>query len=270
MRKTMSTVSVLLGLLALAQPAVADRLGEVKARGKLLVGVSDATPPFSFKKSDGTITGYDIDLVKAVAARLKVALEMTPLSSAERIPLLNDGKLDFVATSMTRTPERLKDIDFSHVYFVTPHAVIVKKASGIASVKQLSGRSVSSASTSTAGPNLKEVVRDVKLTYVRDYSVAFQDLKENKVDAFTTDETVLRAIVRADGHPDEYLFLPDFTKSRNVGFAMKKNEPRFKDAVNAALLDVEVSGEAAKIWEVWFGSGSEAPMRRTFSIRADY
>jgi polar amino acid transport system substrate-binding protein len=269
MRKTMSVVSVLLGLLAPAQPAAADRLDEVKARGTLLVGVSDTTPPFSFRKPDGAIAGYDIDLVKAVAARLKVELEMTPLSSAERIPLLNDGKLDFVATSMTRTPERLNDIDVSHIYFVTPHAVIVKKASGITSVKQLSGRSVSSASTSTAGPNLKEVV-DAKLTYVRDYSVAFQALKEDKVDAFTTDETVLRAIVRADGHPDEYLFLPDFTKSRNVGFAMKKNEPRFKDAVNAALLDVETSGEAAKIWDVWFGAGSEAPMRRTFSIRADY
>jgi polar amino acid transport system substrate-binding protein len=270
MRKTIPAVSVLLGLLALAQPATADRLDEVKARGKLLVGVSDTTPPFSFKKPDGTITGYDIDLVKAVATRLKVELEMTLLSSAERIPLLNSGKLDFVATSMTRTSERLKDIDFSHIYFVTPHAVIVKKASGITSVKQLSGRLISSASTSTAGPNLKEVVPDAKLAYVRDYAIAFQDLKENKVDAFTTDETVLRAIVRADGNPDAYLFLPDFTKSRNVGFAMKKNEPRFKDAVNAALLEIESSGEAAKIWEVWFGAGSEAPMRRTFSIRADY
>jgi polar amino acid transport system substrate-binding protein len=199
-----------------------------------------------------------------VAKRLNVGLEMKPLSSAERIPLLK-GRLDFVATSMTRTPERLKEIDFSHIYFVIPHAVTVKKASGVTSVKHLSGGPVSSASTSTAGPNLKEVVPDVKLMYVRDYSIAFQNLKENKVDAFTTDETVLRAIVRADGHPDEYLFLQDLTKSRNVCFAMKKNEKRFKEAVNAALLDVEASGEAARIWDVWFGSGSEAPMRRTFT-----
>jgi polar amino acid transport system substrate-binding protein len=270
MLKRMSWVKALLGLLALAQPAAADRLDEVKARGKLLVGVSDTTPPFSFKAADGTLAGYDIDLVNAVASRLGVGLEMTPLSSAERVPLLNAGKLDFVATSMTRTPERLKEIDFSHIYFVTPHAVIVKKASDIASVKQLSGRPVSSASTSTAGPNLKEVVPDVELIYVRDYSVAFQDLKDGKVDAFTTDETVLRAILRADGHPDEYLFLPDFTKSRNVGFALKKDEPRLKNAINTALLDVESSGEAAKIWDVWFGPGSEAPMQRTFTIRADY
>lgn len=260
----------LLGLVALTQPAAADRLDDVKTRGKLLVGVSDTTPPFSFKKADGAITGYDIDLVKAVARRLAVGLEMTPLSSAERVPLLKEGKLDFVATSMTRTSERLKEIDFSHIYFVTPHGVIVKKASGIASVNQLSGRAVSSASTSTAGPNLKEVVPDVKLIYVRDYAIAFQELKDGKVDAFTTDETVLRAIVRADGRPDDYLFLPDFKKSRNVGFAMKKDEARFAAAVNAALLDIEATGEAANIWNTWFGPGSDEPMQRTFTVRADY
>jgi len=102
MHKATSPVSVLLGLLALAQPAAADRLDEVKVRGKLLVGVSDTTPPFSFKKSDGTITGYDIDLVKAVARRLKVELEMTPLSSAERIAVSHPGARTADAPSRTR------------------------------------------------------------------------------------------------------------------------------------------------------------------------
>ena len=254
-----------------ASAALADRLDEIKARGKLVVGVSDTTPPFSFRKAaDGTLTGYDLDLVRAVARHMGVALEMVPLSSAERIPLLQQGKLDFVATSMTRTPERLREVDFSHIYFVTPHAVIVKKSSGITSVRQLSGRKASSASTSTAGGNLKEAVPGVNLVYVRDYAIAFAALKEGSVDAFTTDETVLAAIVRQDGHPEDYLFLPDFTQSRNVGFAMKKDEPRMKAAINQALLDIEASGEAVKIWDAWFGPGAEQPMKRTFRITAEY
>jgi polar amino acid transport system substrate-binding protein len=255
-------------LLALTQPAVADRLDDVKARGKVLVGISDTTPPFSFKK-DGKVVGYDIDLVHAVAKRLGVAVETVSVSSAERIPMLIDGKLDFVATSMTRTPERLKDVDFSLIYFVTPHAVIVKKSSGITSVHQLAGKKASSASTSTAGPNLKEAEPKVELVYVRDYALAFDLLKQEKVDAFPTDETVLRAIVQQDGHPDDYLFLSDFTKSRNVGFALKKDEPRFKDTINRALLDTEASGEAAKIFDAWFGPGSTEPMARKFKIQPD-
>jgi polar amino acid transport system substrate-binding protein len=136
-------------------------------------------------------------------------------------------------------------------------------------VHQLAGKKASSASTSTAGPNLKEVVPGVELVYVRDYELAFGLLKEGKVDAFPTDETVLRAIVQQDGRPEEYVFLSDFTKSRNVGFALKKEEPRFKDAINKALLDVETSGEAVKIFDAWFGPQSQEPMVRKFKIQAD-
>jgi polar amino acid transport system substrate-binding protein len=207
--------------------------------------------------------------VKAVAQRLGVPVETVSVSSAERIPLLQQGKIDFVATSMTRTAARLRDVDFSVIYFVTPHAVIVKKSSGITSVRQLAGRKASSASTSTAGENLKEVVPDINLVYVKDYSVAFAALKDGAVDAFPTDETVLRAIVQQDGRPDDYLFLSDFTKSRNVGFALKKDEPRFKAAINRALLDVEASGEAEKIFKAWFGPGSDMPMERKFRIQPD-
>jgi len=265
-----AAVAACLASVVLSASASADRLDDVKARGKLIVGVSDTTPPFSFKKpGDSTVIGYDLDIVHAVAKRLGLTVETVSLSSAERIPLIQQGKIDFAATSMTRTPERLKDVDFSYIYFVTPHAVIVRKASGITSVHQLAGKKASSASTSTAGPNLKEAEPKVELVYVRDYALAFGLLKDGKVDAFPTDESVLRAIVQQDGHPDDYVFLSDFTKSRNVGFAMKKDEPRFKDAVNKALLDVETSGEAAKIFDAWFGPKSEEPMTRKFKIQAD-
>ena len=59
------------------------------------------------------------------------------------------------------------------------------------------------------------------------------------------------------------------TKSRNVGFALKKDEPRFKEAVNKALLDVEASGDATKIFNTWFGPQSQEPMARKFKIQAD-
>jgi polar amino acid transport system substrate-binding protein len=270
MKRLWSTFAGIFLAVVLVSSAIADRLDEVKTRGKLIVGVSDTTPPFSFRRpNDSNQVGYDIDLVRGVAKRLGVSLEMVAVSSAERIPMLQQGKLDFVATSMTRTATRLRDVDFSVIYFITPHAVIVKKSSGITSVKQLAGRKVSSASTSTAGENLKEVVPDVNLVYVKDYSIAFAMLKDGSVDAFPTDETVLRAIVQQDGKPGDYVFLPDFTKSRNVGFALKKDEPRFKDAVNRALLDIEVSGEADKIFAAWFGPGSDMPLKRTFRIQPD-
>jgi polar amino acid transport system substrate-binding protein len=94
----MATATAAAMLLALALPAMGDRLDEVKARGRLIVGVSDTTPPFTFKRpSEPDHAGYDIDLVRAVAKRLGVAVETVSLSSAERIPMLKNGQVDFVA-----------------------------------------------------------------------------------------------------------------------------------------------------------------------------
>src|ERR1700687_4258112 len=90
---TWAVTALLLALLT--TPAAADKLDDVEARGKLVVGVSDTPPPFNFRKlPQDTITGYDIDLVKNVAKRMGVALDMVPVSSAERIPLLQQDKLD--------------------------------------------------------------------------------------------------------------------------------------------------------------------------------
>ena len=65
------------------------------------------------------------------------------------------------------------------------------------------------------------------------------------------------------------MFLPDFTKSGNLGFALKNDEPRFMDAVNRALIDTEASGEAARIFEAWFGPGPEQAIVRKFEIQQD-
>ena len=81
-------------VLTLVLPAMADRLDEVKARGRLIVGVSDTTPPFTFKRpGEPGHAGYDIDLVRAVAKRLGVAVETVSLSSADRIPMLKNGQV---------------------------------------------------------------------------------------------------------------------------------------------------------------------------------
>ena len=257
-------------LLLAAQPAAADRLDEVKARGRLVVGVSDTSPPFSFKRAgEGTAVGYSLDIMHAVAKRLGVVVDAVSLSASERVSQLRQGRIDVVAASMTRTPERLDVIDFSYIYFVAAHAVIVRTSSGIRSVHELAGKRAVSTSTSTAADNLKEVVPTVDIVYARDYTAAFDMLKEGKVDAFPTDESVLRALVQQDGHPGDYGFLSDFIKSRDVGLGLMKNEPRFKDAINKALLDVEASGDVARIFDVWFGPASPEPMPRKFKIQAD-
>ncbi|MGC2519167.1 MAG: transporter substrate-binding domain-containing protein [Burkholderiales bacterium] len=134
----------------------------------------------------------------------------------------------------------------------------------------MSGRKASSAGTSAAGGNLKQAVPDVTRVTVRDTALAFAAPREGSVDAFTAVATVLAASVRQDAHPQDTLFLPDFAQSRNAGFAMKKDEPRMRAAIDRALLELKASGEALKIREAWFGPGAEQPMQRRFRITAEY
>src|SRR5579871_6880080 len=80
-------------LLLAAAPAAADKLDEIKARGYLIVGVSDTSPPFSSRQGNGVV-GYDVDLAQEVAARLKLPTEMVSIINADRIPALQQDRVD--------------------------------------------------------------------------------------------------------------------------------------------------------------------------------
>src|SRR5262249_52731952 len=83
--------------LLMVSPAMADKLDDIKARGKLVIGVAEASPPFSFRDGDRGVVGYDVDLAAEVAKRLGVGLAKVSIINAERIPSLRDDKVDLVA-----------------------------------------------------------------------------------------------------------------------------------------------------------------------------
>src|SRR5580693_9942406 len=134
--RTRLLVSATLAL-ALTVPAAADKLADIKARGRLLVGVTESSPPFSFRDGGQGIVGYDVDLAERVAKNLGVTAEKIPIINAERISALQQDRVDLVAVGMTRSTGRAKDIDFSYAYLDSPHMVLVRKDSGIDRVTQL-------------------------------------------------------------------------------------------------------------------------------------
>ncbi len=256
-------------LLMLAAPASADQLADIKARGKLVVGIGDAIPPFTFRRAGGEPVGYDVDLVRDVAERMGVKLEMVSVAETERMSALQQGKVDLVASTFTRTPERERDVDFSVTMFYSPQVIIVDKASGVTSVKQLAGRKIGVLRGRTADKNILDVIPTAQIVFVDSYAGAFSGLKEKKLDGFAADNLVLRTNLKKENDAERYFFIPDFNKGREAGFGIKKGETALKNAVDRALLDMEASGEAAKIFDVWFGPKSDVPIERTFKIQAN-
>ena len=261
-------VLLALGLLLTAVPATADQLGDVRSRGTLVVGVSDAIPPFTFRRG-GDIVGYDVDLVRGIAQRIGVKLETVVVSETERIPALRGGKVDLIASTFTRTPERLRDVDFSIIIFYSPQVMIVDKASGLASVKQLGGRKVGVLKGRTADKNILDVIPTARIVFVDSYPDAFAGIRRGSIDAFAADNLVLRTNMKKENDAARFFFIPDFSKGRDAGFGIRQGEAPLKAVVDKALLDMEASGEAARIFDAWFGPKSDVPIERTFRIEKD-
>jgi polar amino acid transport system substrate-binding protein len=249
---------------SLAAPASADLLDQIRQDGKLLVGVTDSSPPFSSRKDGETMSvGYDVDLAEQVAKRLGVQPVQVTLRNQDRINFLKDGKAQIVAVGMSRTAERAKSIDFSYAYLDSPHKIIVRKDAKLTSMFQFADRTLALNKGASVDDELKAAVPTIKLVNFDNYDLCFQAVKERRVDGFLADQVLLLAMAEKAG-PDDFMLVPDYDGPRTSGFGLPKNEPRFKEFVNATLLELESSGEAQKIFDKWFTGA-----KRTFRIAPD-
>jgi polar amino acid transport system substrate-binding protein len=264
---TRCAFSILLIFLTMCSSASADRLADIKARGALIVGVSTAIPPFTFQRGN-EIVGYDVDLVRGAARRLGVRVELVPIKETERMKAVQAGKIDVIASTFTRTPERQRQVDYTLDIFNSPQVMIVDSASGLTSVKKMSGLTFGVLKGRTADRNIREVVPTAQFVYVGDYASAFAGLRSGKFIAFVADNLVLRTNLKKEKDAARFSFISDFSKPRNAGFGIPKNEPSLRDALNRALLDMESSGEASRIYDVWFGPKSAVPIDRALRIGA--
>ena len=259
--RTRLLVSAMLAL-ALTVPAAADKLADIKARGRLLVGVTESSPPFSFRDDGHGIVGYDVDLAERVAKSLGVTTEKIAIINAERIAALQQDRVDLVAVGMTRAKGRAKEIDFSYAYLNSPHMVLVRNDSGIARVGDLAKLAL--VRSASVDAELKAAVPAMQIVLFDDYNGAFAALANKQVDGFLADKMLLLWFAQRSGHPEDFVLMGDYQLPRTAGFALKKDEPGFRDFVDRTLLELEASGEAAKIYDAWF-----APVPRTFHIQPD-
>lgn len=263
-------IGTLLWLLTLiAGSAAADTLATVKQRGTLICGVKDSLPPFGYV--DGKtrqIVGYDIDFCKAIADRLGVRLELKPVTSAARIAQLKEGNIDIIAATMTKTPERAQEIDFSHTYFFTGQKFLVKKNT-VRNLKDMAGKKIGTAKGSTSEQNAKRAIPTATILSFDDYPQAFLALNQGKVIAVTTDDAILAGIRAKAPKPDAFEILDQSISDEPYGLGLRKGDKALLAEVNKTLLELERSGEAKRIFDKWFGPASAAPLKRGFTIKAD-
>ena len=241
----------------------------VLARGELVVGVKDDSPPFGVRDAkDGSYWGFDVDLAAKIAEKLGVPVRYVPVRSATRIGLLNDGTVDLLAAAMTITRERERLVDFSLPYFATEQAFLVPQAAAIAGYADLARKKVAAVSGTTSLDNLKEVQPDAELVAFDDYPRALAALKAGQVDALTTDFVLLSGInteEQSRSGKDEFKIVGRFG-SEPYGLALRENDSKFRDAVNTILQELWDRGTLQGLIENWFNERGRFPVKVQFNM----
>ena len=233
-------------------------MAKIRSRGHLIAGVDQSTYHFGFfNPLSNQIEGFDINMVRAVAKAIfgdpnKVVFKA--ISDAQRIPDITNGTVDIVAHTMTITCDRLKQVDFSSVYFEAAQRVLVLKDSKAKSLDSLHGQRV----CATRGSDSVDRIRQhhaipVQVPYWTDCLVLLQ---QGGVAAISTDDSILDGLAAQD--PWTQLIGPRLTEEP-YGLAISKQHPEFVRFVNAVLQQLRTNGQWAGSYRHWIGTPVPSP-----------
>lgn len=241
-----------LSLALLAPLAQADVLDDVMSKKSIAIAIPTDFPPYGFVATDLKPQGLDVDMAGLIAARLGVALELVPVTSANRIPYLQTRKADLVISTLGKNPEREKVIDFSAAYSPFFQAVFGPKSLGVKGPTDLAGKSVSV----TRG-----AIEDMELSKIAPPTADLKRFEDNNatVSAFVSGQVQLIAtgasvagnlMAKNPQLGTEFKFVlkdsPNF-----IGIA--KGEDKLRAKVNEAIADAKKSGELDKLAVKWLG-----------------
>jgi polar amino acid transport system substrate-binding protein len=266
--KLMQILAVATAIFTLSPLAAkADQLADIKARGKLICGTLGTAEPFSFQDpKTREIVGYDVDICRKVADSLGVALELKPMAVEARVPELVQGRVDLLAANLGYTKERAQQIDYSYSYFVSLQKLVVTKDSGITKIDQLGGKKVTALKGSSSEQGVRRLIPNAQTVTYQDTSAAFLALTQDKVDAFCASELILVKLQKQAEKTAPMVIIEKALFVEPWGLGIRKGETAFKDQVNKALVALDASGEADKIFTKWFGADTVYGMKRDFKI----
>jgi glutamate/aspartate transport system substrate-binding protein len=266
-RPLIAALVTALALLSLLAPAGAQEgtLKKVKDSNSITLGHREASIPFSYYDDKQQVIGYSHELalkvVDAIKQELKLAdlkVRLIPITSANRIPLIQNGTVDFECGSTTNNTERQKQVAFSNTIFVAGTRLMTKKDSGVKDFPDLAGKTV----VTTAGTTSERLLRkmnqekNMKMNIIsaKDHGESFLILETGRAAGFMMDDILLYGEATKAKKPEEWTVTGTPQSYEAYGCMMRKDDPQFKKLVDATLAKVMTSGEADKIYKKWFQS----------------
>jgi glutamate/aspartate transport system substrate-binding protein len=256
-------------LLAIAVVALAsgsvmaqDTIAKVKASGSVTMGVRDSSGALSYTLGDGKYAGFHVEICQRILANLektvgkKLEVKYLPVTSQNRIPLVQNGTVDIECGSTTNNATRQKDVAFANTTYVEEVRIAVKANSGITGIAQLNGKSIATTTGTTSVQHLRKHERakgaDFKEVFGKDHADSFLLLESGRADAFVMDGSILAGNIANSKNPADFKIVGDVLNVEPIAIMLRKDDPAFKKLADETIADLIKAGDMAKLWDKWF------------------
>jgi glutamate/aspartate transport system substrate-binding protein len=256
-------VATLLAAAFAAQAQTTDTLKKIKDTGTVVMGVRGSSGALSYTLGEGKYVGYHVELCQRALEDIRKQLGLAKLdikyqevTSANRIPLVQNGTVDIECGSTTNNEARAKDVAFAHTAYVEEVRILTKVNSGIKGIADLAGKTVATTTGTTSVQLLRKHERatgvDFKEVFGKDHADSFLLLESGRADAFVMDGQIVAGLASKSKSPADYHMVGEVLSVEPIGIMVRKDDPAFLAAVNKTLDGLMKSGEIAKIYDKWF------------------
>ena len=261
MKKSLLTLAAL--ALLTHGAAQADTLSKIKEAGAATMGVRESSGALSYTLGDGKYAGFHVEVCSRVLADVqkrlglaKMDIKYQPVTSQNRIPLVQNGTVDIECGSTTNNATRQKDVAFAVTTFVEEVRIAVKANSGITNIGQLNGKNVATTTGTTSVQLLRKHERgagvDFKEVFGKDHADSFLLLETGRADAFVMDGQILAGNIAKSKAPADYRIVGEVLSVEPIAIMIRKDDPAFKKLVDESIVAMVKSGDMAKAYDKWF------------------
>lgn len=263
--KQISQILAVTALLASSGAAIAASatMDKIKSSGAVTMGVRESSIPMSYTTGDSRFDGYHVEVCRMILNDIKDKLGLStlrinyqPVTSQNRVPLVQNGTVDIECGTTTNNATRAKDVGFANTLYVEEVRIAVKANSGINSISQLAGKKVATTTGTTSVQLLRkhEKANNVNFDEVfgKDHADSFLLLESGRADAFVMDGSILAGNIASAKNPKDFKIVGEVLSTEPIAIMVPRNDPEFKAAVNAAIAKIVANGRMPALWDKWF------------------
>jgi glutamate/aspartate transport system substrate-binding protein len=238
-------------------------LAKIQSVNLIAIGHRETSVPFSYVDANNDVVGFSQDLcnkvIDAVKAKTKhpdLRVRFIPVTSQNRISLVQNGTVDLECGVTTNLASRQNQLAFSDTFFVATTRLLTKKDSGIKDFPDLAGKTVVTNQGTTSERILRKMNEEKKMNMsiisAKDYGEGRATLETGRAVAYMMDDVLLAGTRSLAAKPSDWVLVGTPQSSEAYGFMMRRDDPEFKKLVDDTMSQVMKSPEIRTMYDKWF------------------